>query len=145
VSSTPETVPPETVMVADPDPLTLDPVSRSALALFAGASGDHNPIHIDIDFARSAGFDDVFAHGMLSMAYLGRVLTGWLPQERIRSYGVRFAAVTPLGARPTCSGTIVAVEDGLATLDLLVRLEDGTVTLSGTATVELAPEGRRGR
>jgi acyl dehydratase len=143
VSSTPETV---AVSVADPDPLTLDPVSRSALALFAGASGDHNPIHIDIDFARSAGFDDVFAHGMLSMAYLGRVLTSWLPQERIRSYGVRFAAVTPLAAKPTCSGTIVAIEDGLATLDLLVQLEDGTVTLSGTATVELAPEvGRMGR
>jgi hypothetical protein len=34
----------------------------------------------------------------------------------------------------------VAIEDGLATLDLLVQLEDGTVTLSGTATVELAPE-----
>jgi acyl dehydratase len=131
---------PETVDVADPDPLTLDPISRSALALFAGASGDHNPIHIDLDFARSSGFDDVFAHGMLSMAYLARMLTRWVPQERIRSYGVRFAAVTPLGAKPTCSGKIVAIEDGIATVDLLVELEDGTVTLSGTATVELAPE-----
>ena len=45
------------------------------LALFAGASGDHNPIHIDIDFARKAGMPDVFAHGMLSMAWLGRLLT----------------------------------------------------------------------
>ena len=41
---------------------------RATLALFAGASGDHNPIHIDLDVARSAGLDDVFAHGMLSMA-----------------------------------------------------------------------------
>jgi acyl dehydratase len=138
VSSTPGTV-----AVAGPDPLTVDPVSRSALALFAGASGDHNPVHIDLDFARSSGFDDVFAHGMLSMAYLARLLTSWVPQERIRSYGVRFAAVTPLGAKPTCSGTITAVEDGIATLDLLVLLEDGTVTLSGTATVELAPEVQR--
>ena len=131
---------PGTVAVAGPDPLTLDPVSRSALALFAGASGDHNPVHIDLDFARSAGFDDVFAHGMLSMAYLARLLTRWVPQERIRSYRVRFAAVTPLGAKPTCTGTIVAIEDGTATVDLLVQLEDGTVTLSGTATVELDPE-----
>jgi acyl dehydratase len=135
----------ETVAVADPDPLTLDPISRSALALFAGASGDHNPIHIDIDFARSAGFDDVFAHGMLSMAYLARMLTRWWPQERIRSYGVRFAAVTPPGAEPTCSGKIVAIQDGIATLDLVVQLEDGTVTLSGTASVELAPEVRPDR
>ena len=130
---------PETVALG-PDPLTLDPISRSALALFAGASGDHNPIHIDIDVARVAGFDDVFAHGMLSMAYLARMLARWVPQERIRSYGVRFAAVTPLGAKPTCSGTIIGIEDGIATVDLLVRLEDGTVTLSGTATVELMPE-----
>jgi acyl dehydratase len=134
VRTTPETV------TLGPDPLTLDPISRSALALFAGASGDHNPIHIDIDFARAAGFDDVFAHGMLSMAYLARMLTRWVPQERIRSYGVRFAAVTPLGAKPTCSGTITAIEGGIATVDLLVQLEDGTITASGTATVELMPE-----
>jgi acyl dehydratase len=134
VRTTPETVP------LGPDPLTPDPISRSALALFAGASADHNPIHIDIDFARAAGFDDVFAHGMLSMAYLARMLTRWVPQERIRSYGVRFAAVTPLGAKPTCSGSITAIEDGIATVDLLVQLEDGTITLSGTATVELMPE-----
>ncbi len=42
------------------------PVDRTTLALFAGASGDHNPIHIDIDFARRAGMPDVFAHGMLA-------------------------------------------------------------------------------
>src|SRR2546421_8947200 len=67
-------------------PLTVEPISRTALALFAGASGDHNPIHIDVDVARSVGLDDVFAHGMLSMAYLGRLLTGWVPQERLRSW-----------------------------------------------------------
>jgi acyl dehydratase len=58
-------------------PLTLGPVNRTMLALFAGASGDHNAVHIDIDFARSAGMPDVFAHGMLSMAWLGRLLTQW--------------------------------------------------------------------
>ena len=57
------------------EPMTHDPISRTTLALFAGASGDHNPIHIDIDFAKSVGLDDVFAHGMLGMAYLGRFLT----------------------------------------------------------------------
>ena len=76
------------------------PISRTTLALYAGASGDHNPIHIDLDVARSAGLDDVFAHGMLSMAYLGRLLTGWVPQERIRSFQVRFAAITPVHGQP---------------------------------------------
>ena len=51
-------------------PLELAPITRLDLALYAGASGDHNPVHVDIDFARAAGLDDVFAHGMLSMAYL---------------------------------------------------------------------------
>ena len=54
--------------------LSTNKISRTTLALYAGASGDFNPIHIDIDFAKSAGLDDVFAHGMLSMAYFQRCL-----------------------------------------------------------------------
>ena len=119
-------------------PLVVPPISRTTLALFAGASGDHNPIHIDLDVARSAGLDDVFAHGMLSMALLGRLLTGWVPQDRIRSYRVRFAAVTPVLAQPTCTGTVTAVDaHGLATVELAVTLADGTVTLTGDAVVAL--------
>ena len=118
--------------------LEVGPVSRTTLALFAGASGDHNPIHVDLDVARSAGLDDVFAHGMLSMAYLGRLLTGWVPQHRIRTFGVRFVAITPVLARPTCHGTVRDVTGGLATIDLAVRLADGTTTLTGTAVVDLS-------
>jgi acyl dehydratase len=71
-------------------PLTLAPINRTTLALFAGASGDHNAIHIDTDYARKAGMADVFAHGMLSMAYLGRLLTQWVDQHQLREFGVRF-------------------------------------------------------
>ena len=60
-------------------PLALPAINRTTLALYCGASGDHNPIHIDLDFARKARMPDVFAHGMLSAAYLGRLLTGWVP------------------------------------------------------------------
>ncbi|MEU4418302.1 MaoC/PaaZ C-terminal domain-containing protein [Nocardia salmonicida] len=119
--------------------LHVDPISRTTLALFAGASGDHNPIHIDIDVARSAGLEDVFAHGMLSMAYLGRLLTDLVPQHRLRSYKVRFAAITPIQGRPTGTGTVTSIEevDGerLATLVLTVTLDDGTVTLLGEAVI----------
>ena len=118
-------------------PLTVEPISRATLALFAGASGDHNPIHIDTDMARSAGLNDVFAQGMLSMAYLGRLLTGWIPQERLRSWRVRFAAITPVHARPTCTGRVVSVTGGLAILELEVTLPDGTVTLTGDAVADL--------
>lgn len=119
-------------------PLSLPPIARSTLALFAGASGDTNPIHIDLDVAKSAGLDDVFAHGMLLMAYLGQLLTGWVPQERIMSYGVRFAAITPVHSRPTCTGVVTAVADGVASLDLKVTLSDGTTSLIGQADICLS-------
>ncbi|WP_312868292.1 MaoC/PaaZ C-terminal domain-containing protein [Amycolatopsis pithecellobii] len=118
-------------------PLTVEPISRTTLALFAGASGDHNPIHIDLDVAHAAGLDDVFAHGMLSMAYLARLLTCWVPQERIRSCQARFVAITPVHAVPTCTARVTAIDDGVVTLELAVTLADGTVTLTGDATVAL--------
>lgn len=123
------------------EPLALAPISRTTLALFAGGSGDHNPAHIDLDAARSAGVDDVFAHGMLSMAYLGRFITDLVPIERLRSYSVRFAAITPVLAEPTCTGRVTDVSDvdgeRRATLELEVTLADGTKTIVGRAVVAL--------
>jgi len=75
---------------------------------------------------------------MLSMAYLGRLLTSWVPQSRLRSFSVRFVAITPVLAQPTGTATVRDVTDGLATLDLAVRLADGTTTLTGTAVVDLS-------
>ena len=90
-------------------PLALPPVDRTTLALFAGASGDHNRIHIDTDYARKAGMPDVFAHGMLSMAWLGRLLTQWVDQRRIRAFSVRFTGITHLGHQITCTGKVVEI------------------------------------
>jgi len=87
--------------------LTLPAVNRTTLALYAGASGDHNQVHIDLDFARKARQPDVFAHGMLSVAYLGRLLTGWVTQPQIRSLSVRFTGITQLGHVPTCSARVI--------------------------------------
>ncbi|ROZ85496.1 MaoC/PaaZ C-terminal domain-containing protein [Gordonia sp. OPL2] len=126
---------------ADLPALEIDPISRTTLALFAGASGDHNPIHVDLDVAKSAGLDDVFAHGMLSMAYLARLLTDLIPQRQLRSYKVRFAAITPVHGQPTCTASVTSIDDvngeRLATLELSVTLADGTATLLGEATVAL--------
>jgi acyl dehydratase len=123
------------------EPLVIDEISRTTLALFAGSSGDHNPIHVDLDVARSAGLDDVFAHGMLSMAYLGRLVTQIVPQQQVRTYGVRFTSITPIHGQPTCYAKVESVADSggerLATLALEVRLADGTTTLLGDAVVAL--------
>jgi acyl dehydratase len=88
-------------------PLQLPPVDRTTLALFAGASGDHNPIHIDTDFARRSGMPDVFAQGMLGMAWLARLITGWIAQSTLRRFDARFLGVTHLGNAIRCGGRIV--------------------------------------
>lgn len=122
-------------------PFTTDALTRTTLALYCGASGDHNPIHVDIDFARRAGYPDVFAHGMLSMAWLARLLTNWVPQSRIREYGVRFTAITQVGESITCSGTVTEVfqADGerRARLSLQTANAAGQVKLQGDAVVAL--------
>jgi acyl dehydratase len=133
---------PQALKVGETMPvLQLPPISRTTLALFAGASGDHNPIHIDIDFARKAGMPDVFAHGMLSMAYLARALAQWVPQRRILSYGVRFAAITQLGDRVQCSGKVVEklahAGRPCARIELTAAKRSGEVTLAGEALVAL--------
>ncbi len=87
--------------------LLLPPVNRTTLALFAGASGDHNPAHIDIDAARASGMPDVFAQGMLGMAWLGRLITGWAPQSQLRKFDVRFTGITHLGNAIRCTGKVV--------------------------------------
>lgn len=117
------------------------PISRTTLALFAGAFGDHNPIHIDLDFARSAGMEDVFAHGMLSMAYLGRLLTDWAPQTALREFRVRFTAITRLHDRVVCTGRVVErfERDGkrLARVELQAANQDGEMRLKGEAVLAL--------
>lgn len=122
-------------------PLALPPITRLDLALYCGASGDHNPIHVDIDFAKRAGMPDVFAHGMLSAAWLGRLATNWVPQPAIRSLEVRFAAITHVGEAITCSGKVAETfeQEGrrCARLHLTTTNQDGMVKLTGEALVTL--------
>ena len=121
------------------EPMTHDPISRTTLALFAGASGDHNPIHIDIDFAKSVGLDDVFAHGMLGMAYLGRFLISIADQRNIRSYSVRFSSITQVGAKLKCIGKVKEITDTsaerLMTIELSATDQNNDVKLIGDAVI----------
>lgn len=119
--------------------LEIKPVSRTTLALYCGASADHNPIHVDIDFAKKAGLDDVIAHGMLSMAYLGRMLTNWVPQAQLRKFSNRFAAMTHIGDVITCTGKVVELlernGETLARCEIQAANADGELTLMGEALV----------
>lgn len=117
------------------------PITRETLALFAEASGDHALLHTDSDFARSAGLADVIAPGMLPMAYLGQLLTHWAPQDRIREWGVRFCAITPLNAVARCFAWVVddytAGDERLARLRLGARRDDGVLTMEGDAVIAM--------
>lgn len=119
--------------------LLTTPISRTTLALYACASGDHNPIHIDIDFARAAGMDDVFAHGMLPMAYLGRLLTAWVPQRQIRSFDVRFTSIAHVGSRITCTGEVTEKieynNEKLVSVKLQAVDQHDDVKLTGSAAI----------
>jgi acyl dehydratase len=116
-------------------------ITRHRLALYCGASGDHNPIHVDLDFAKKAGFPDVFSHGMLVMAYLGQALTDAVAPSRIRSFSTRFVAITQLGAKLTCEGTVAELlehnGEKRARLALTTKDQAGEIKLAGEAIIAL--------
>ncbi len=134
------TLTPQTAQVGDMLPaITFGPITRTTLALYAGASGDHNPIHIATDFANKAGLQDVFAHGMLSMAELGRVATDWAGIGQLRGLSSRFTALTPVGATVTCEGRVAErfEQNGapMLRIALTATIDDGTQTLRGEALI----------
>ncbi|HEX2474013.1 MAG TPA: MaoC/PaaZ C-terminal domain-containing protein [Lacipirellulaceae bacterium] len=133
----------EDISVGDqPIRLETDPISRTTLALYAGASGDHNPMHIDIDYAKAAGETDVFAHGMLIMAYLGRSVTSWVPQSAVRSFNTRFTAITRVGEKIIVTGKVVekmqAGNEKRVRLELTAANDKGEPKAAGEAVVALA-------
>ena len=122
-------------------PLAKGAITREMLKVYGPAAGDPNPIHVDEEFAKNAGYPGVFAHGMLSMAYLARALTQWVPQSRVLNYGVRFAAITQVADRVQCSGKVVEKLDyrgrPCARIELTASRNGEQVTLSGDAIVAL--------
>jgi len=124
-------------------PIVLPPISRHQLALYCGGSGDHNPIHVDIDFAKKFGFKDVFAHGMLSMAFLGRLVTSYVPQAQVKKLGTRFTSITWVGDAITFTAVVTGKReeggDDLVDLELKAANADGEEKLTGSATAVVAP------
>jgi acyl dehydratase len=119
------------------------PITRDELKAYGAASGDPNPIHIDDEFAKNAGYPGVFAHGMLSMGYLGEFLVhaGGSP-ESVRKFRARFAKLTWPGDVITCKGTVTAVRDEngarLVDCDIWTENQDGERKVTGSATLTLA-------
>ncbi|MEW2355268.1 MaoC family dehydratase [Spirillospora sp. NPDC029432] len=88
-------------------------VDRANLVMYAGASGDFNPIHWRESFAKQVGLPDVIAHGMFTMAQGGRFVTDWAGDPgAVVDYGVRF------------SSPVVVPDEGGATLEISGKVEE---------------------
>ena len=120
--------------------LIVGPISRTNLALYAGASGDHNPLHIDTDYANRIGLPDVIAHGMLIMGYLGRVLTNNMNQNQILEYGVQFSSITNIGDILCCNGIVKEISGNksnkILKLELNVKDQDNDTKLKGYSLIK---------
>lgn len=118
-------------------------VTQAQIDAYAEASGDHNPIHVDPEFARSVGLPGTIAHGLLAMAILTEAVARWADgYERVASVSCRFSKPLLPGEAITCTGRVVAVDaaEGLATLELEAVSSSGQrVLTSGRATVRTAP------
>lgn len=120
-------------------PLSIPTVEHANLVRYAGASGDFNPIHNDPDFAKKAGLDGTIAHGMYVMAQVGRLCTSWADQKDIRFFGVKFKAMTKLGEKLTCVGTVKRKKEDngekLVTVTVEAKNEAGEVKAGGDLIV----------
>jgi acyl dehydratase len=116
------------------------PLGRDDLRRYAQASGDLNPLHLDPDFARQAGFDDVIVHGMLGMAFLGRLLEEAFPTNPLRVFRSRFRNIIPLGQSIRCTARLEQRSADSVQLALTAEIgADDTLVIEGSATLGLRP------
>ena len=116
-------------------------VTQDQVNAYADASGDHNPIHLDVDFARSVGLPGTIAHGLLEMGILTEAVARWAGGfDSVVSVSCRFSKPLLPGATITCSGRVTDVDDatGIACLELSALSSSGDPVLTnGRATVRL--------
>ena len=119
-------------------------LSRTQIVMYAGASGDYNPLHTDeVYTTEKAGYRAVFAHGMLTMGLTGKMLTNWVGDGRLKKFGVRFTNQVWPGDDLDAKATITAIreEGGKHFVDLTLSTtnQDGKEVASGSATARIDP------
>jgi acyl dehydratase len=103
------------INVGDAIPERVFWIDRDLLKKYADASGDQNPIHQDEDFAKSVGLPDVIAHGMLTMALVGKFISDWAGgSATVKEFSARFTkpVIVPAGKKVdlTVSATVAEVD-----------------------------------
>jgi acyl dehydratase len=112
------------------------PISEEQLVRYAGASGDFNQIHYSDTVAKKAGLGGVIAHGALIMGIMGKAITGWVPNECVRQFKVRFVSTTKLGDSITVTGKVIDKKqegrEKCLFCELAASAQNGEVKVSGT-------------
>jgi len=127
----------ESLAVGSELPPVVKEITQKTIARYADASGDHNPLHVDPDFAATTQFEGPIAHGMLVLAYLSEMLTGafgdrWLESGHLK---IRFRAPARPGDTITATGTVTAVDGGFVSCDIECKNQTGETLISGQAQV----------
>jgi acyl dehydratase len=124
--------------------VVIDDLSRTQLVMYAGTSGDYNPLHSDDVYTREvAGYPGVFAHGMLSMGLTGKMLTNYVGDGRLTKYGVRFTNQVWPGDTLTATATVAEIRsegsEQFVDLSLETINQDGKTVITGRATARIDP------
>ncbi|MEO9189073.1 MAG: MaoC/PaaZ C-terminal domain-containing protein [Acetobacteraceae bacterium] len=119
-------------------------LSRTQLVMYAGASGDYNPLHSDEPYSTQiAGYPSVFAHGMLTMGLTGKMLTNYVGDGRLTKFGVRFTNQVWPGDTLDSTATVTGVKDEngqkLIELDVATVNQDGKEVVRGYAEAQIDP------
>ena len=127
-------------------PLEKGPIAHEQLVRYACGSGDRNPIHLDNEAAKKAGLKKgVIAHGMLSMGFLGQMMTDWIGEGELKKLGVNFRGMVNLEDVLTCQGKVVKkyVEnnESLVECEIFITNQNGDKLTSGTAIASLKTKG----
>ena len=114
--------------------VVVENLSRGLLVMYAGTSGDYNPLHTDEPYTTEvAGYPSVFAHGMLTMGLTGKMLTNYVGDGRLTKFGVRFTNQVWPGDTLTAKATVVELNDGEVVLQLETVNQDGKAVVTGEA------------
>ena len=131
----------EDVNEGDEGPSISHELTRTDLVMYAGASGDFNPMHTDEVKAKEAGLPSVFGHGMFSAGFLATAITNYVGLGTLKRYKVRFAKQTWPGETFISKVKVIGKrkEDGDNLVDLECTLvnQDGEVKVSGEASAAL--------
>jgi acyl dehydratase len=130
------------VKIGDTAPAIDHELTRTDLVMYAGASGDFNPMHHDEVAAQAAGLPSVFGHGMFSAGLLATAITNYVGIGNLASYRMRFTKQTWPGE--VLSTTVAVVEKrpgNEIVLECALVNQDGEAKLQAEAVAVLPDDG----